>query len=69
MLVFSRRPGQKVCFPELGVLIEVLQSNGVVAKLGITAPLNIKVHRAEVQEPNHAVVNDLSGAVNSGSEC
>jgi len=59
MLVLSRRPGQKVCFPELGISIEVLRSSGDVAKLGITAPLDIQVHRAEVHERKNAFVSEL----------
>lgn len=50
MLVLSRRPGQKVVFPGLGVTIEVLRSRGAVTRLGITAPENIPVLRDEVLE-------------------
>lgn len=60
MLVLSRRPGQRICIPELGISIEVLRSSGTVAKLGITAPLGVDVHRAEVLERKNAVVNDLA---------
>ncbi len=50
MLVLSRRPGQKIVFPGLGISIEVLQSKGTVTKLGIEAPAEIEIHRHEVLE-------------------
>jgi carbon storage regulator CsrA len=50
MLVLSRRPGQKIVFPGLGISIEVLQSKGTVTKLGIEAPAEIEIHRLEVLE-------------------
>lgn len=48
MLVLSRRPGQKVIFPGLGISVEVLRSRGSVTKLGIDAPANVVVLRDEV---------------------
>lgn len=50
MLVLSRRPGQKIVFPGLGISIEVLQSKGTVTRLGIEAPADIEVHRHEILE-------------------
>ncbi len=51
MLVLSRRPGQKVVFPSLGVTIEVLRSRGSLLRLGIEAPSDIPVFRDEVLPP------------------
>src|SRR5205085_227637 len=48
MLVLSRRPGQKVVFPSLGIEVEVLRSRGSVARLGIVAPDDVAVLRDEV---------------------
>ena len=48
MLVLSRRPGQKVVFPSLGLAIEVLRSRGSVTRLGIEAPDDVPVLRDEV---------------------
>jgi len=48
MLVLSRRPGQKVVFPSLGVTIEVLRAGGSVTKLGVEAPDDVPVMRDEV---------------------
>jgi len=51
MLVLARRPGQKVVFPGLGITVEILRSNGNVARLGIEAPDDVVVLREEVLEP------------------
>lgn len=48
MLVLSRRPGQKVVFPSLGVSVEVLRSRGSIARLGIVAPDTVPILRDEV---------------------
>src|SRR5262249_34306479 len=48
MLVLSRRPGQKVVFPSLGIAIEVLRSRGSVTKLGVEAPVDVPIMRDEV---------------------
>ncbi|WP_373650762.1 response regulator [Schlesneria sp. DSM 10557] len=48
MLVLSRRPGQRVVFPGLGITIDVLRSAGSVVRLGIEAPNDVKVLREEV---------------------
>lgn len=50
MLVLSRRAGQKVLFPSLGISIEVLRSRGSIARLGIEAPEDVTVLREEVLE-------------------
>lgn len=68
MLVLSRRPGQKIVFPKLGISIEVLKLSGTVARIGITAPLDVEVHREEIQMRKSAFVDDLSGADGSVSE-
>lgn len=48
MLVLSRRPGQKVVFPSLGLVIEVLRSRGSLTRLGIEAPEDVPVLRDEL---------------------
>jgi carbon storage regulator CsrA len=53
MLVLSRRPGQKVVFPGLGIAIEVLRSGGSVTRLGIEAPDNVLVLREEILEKSN----------------
>ena len=54
MLVLSRRPGQKVVFPSLGVAIEVLRSRGSVTKLGVEAPDDVPILRDEVLAQHQA---------------
>ena len=61
MLVLFRHQGQKIVFPGLGISIEILQSNGTGAKLGITAPVDIEVHREEVHKRKNSFVADLPG--------
>ena len=50
MLVLSRRPGQKVVFPGLGITIDVLRSRGSIIRLGIEAPDDVAVLRDEVMK-------------------
>ncbi len=67
MLVLSRRPGQKVVFPSLGVAIEVLRSRGSVMRLGIEAPDDVPVLRDEVLTKKSATGDSLSNSANSPS--
>ena len=48
MLVLSRRAADKVCFPNLGISVEVLRINGNTVRLGIDAPDDVKVLRHEL---------------------
>lgn len=50
MLVLTRRETEKVVFPNLGIVIEVLSAKGNKARLGIDAPPEIRVTRAEIAE-------------------
>jgi carbon storage regulator CsrA len=50
MLVLSRRLGQKVVIPSLGVTIHVARIQGQSARLGIEAPDDVQVFRAELLE-------------------
>jgi len=47
MLVLSRRVGEQVLFPHLGIKVEVCQSNGNRVRLGIAAPKDVAVARPE----------------------
>jgi CheY-like chemotaxis protein len=62
MLVLSRRPGQKVVFPSLGIAIEVLRSRGSVTKLGVEAPCDVPVLRDEMMTNQNAPGDPLPGA-------
>jgi len=48
MLVLSRRKGEKIVFPTLGVKLEVLKVQGNTTRLGIQAPRDVKVLRDEL---------------------
>ena len=49
MLVLSRKPGQKLQIGE-NVTITVLEVHGHVLRLGIEAPRDVRVLRAELQD-------------------
>lgn len=48
MLVLSRRPNQKVVFPQLGITIQVVGNNGKTVRLGIDAPPHVQIAREEL---------------------
>lgn len=48
MLVLSRREGEKLVFPNLGITLEVLRVRGNAARLGIQAPSNVTILRDEL---------------------
>jgi carbon storage regulator len=48
MLVLSRRTGERIVLPGCDVSIVVLQVSGNRVRLGVEAPPNTPVHRAEV---------------------
>jgi carbon storage regulator CsrA len=48
MLVFTRKVGQQVVFPECQVIIDVLNISKSRVRLGIVAPSATPVHRSEL---------------------
>jgi carbon storage regulator CsrA len=48
MLVLTRRPGEKIVFPSLGITVHLLQSSARAMKVGVDAPPEIRVLREEV---------------------
>jgi len=68
MLVLSRRPGQKVLFPSLGVAIEVLHTRGSVTKLGVEAPDDIPVLRDEMLSKQSAPGDPVPGAPHAAND-
>jgi carbon storage regulator CsrA len=52
MLVLTRRTDETIVFPELDIKIEVLQMNGSKVRVGIDAPIEIKVLRGELSSPD-----------------
>ncbi|MFO0929218.1 MAG: response regulator [Gemmataceae bacterium] len=51
MLVLSRRPDEKIVFPQIGVTIHVLRNNGSAVRLGIDAPRHLQIVRDELSAP------------------
>ncbi len=50
MLVLSRRESEKVLFPKLGVSVEIVKTQGKTVRLGIDAPRDVRVIRAELAD-------------------
>jgi len=48
MLILSRREDDTIFFPELNITIEILQVKGAKVRVGIDAPIEIKVLRGEL---------------------
>jgi carbon storage regulator CsrA len=63
MLVLSRKRGEIIDLPELGVSFKIIdfKSAGIVS-VGIEAPANIRVHRREILEKIEAQENDTPAA-------
>ena len=62
MLVLSRRVEDSIVFPDLGISVEVLNLKGKSVRLGVDAPIEIKVLRGELFE------NDLEFRVSGDTE-
>ena len=50
MLVLSRKKGEQILVPECGVTVKVLAVQGNTIRLGIEAPADVAILRAEVRE-------------------
>ena len=54
MLVLSRRQNQKICFPHLGIDVEILKLTGGTVRVGVSAPSETLILRGELPQPeNH----------------
>jgi carbon storage regulator CsrA len=54
MLVLSRKPEQKVCFPDLGITVEILRVKGSKVRIGVDAPVEVRILRDELNESDGA---------------
>jgi carbon storage regulator CsrA len=54
MLVLSRKADQKICFPGLGISVQILGVKGSSVRVGVDAPAEVRIIRDELggQEPN-----------------
>jgi len=50
MLVLSRKQGERIVVPEYQLTVTVLDISRSRVRVGISAPPNISVHRAEIVE-------------------
>ena len=50
MLVLSRRKGEEILVPEIGVTVKVLAVQGNTIRLGICAPADVEILRGELWE-------------------
>jgi len=50
MLVLSRRPNEKVLFPSINTAVQVVSIKGGTVRLGIEAPPEVTILRAELQD-------------------
>jgi carbon storage regulator len=68
MLVLSRRLGERICFPSLAVHVQILAIHGASVRIGIDAPEEVRVLRAElcdVFSPDHAAMPALSSSADN----
>lgn len=50
MLVLTRKENQKVCFPSLGITVQILGVKGSSVRLGVDAPLEVRIVRDELDD-------------------
>ncbi len=48
MLVLSRKPQEKIVFPNLGIVLEIIRVAGGKVRIGVDAPADIPVLRGEI---------------------
>lgn len=51
MLVLSRRSGEQIVLPDLGIVITMVAVTGGRARVGIVAPADVRMLRAEITPP------------------
>jgi carbon storage regulator CsrA len=56
MLVLSRRQGEKIVLPGLGVTIQVVAIKPGIVRIGIEAPPEIPILRQEILDQSKATV-------------
>ena len=61
MLVLSRRVGERIVLPEMGIVLTVLDVRGGHIRLGISAPPEVAVYREELWRAKRATENEAMG--------
>ncbi|MCL4116665.1 UNVERIFIED_CONTAM: hypothetical protein GTU68_013971 [Idotea baltica] len=49
MLVLSRRKDESIVFPNLGIQVKILKVDGKRARIGVTAPQDVRILREEIE--------------------
>jgi carbon storage regulator CsrA len=68
MLVLSRRENQKILFPNLGITVEIVGMRGRNIRVGIDAPPEIRIVRAELAEQDEADKEPAGSSATSESD-
>lgn len=50
MLVLSRKENQKISFPGLGITVQILNVKGSTVRVGVDAPMEVRIIRDELSE-------------------
>lgn len=50
MLVLSRKEHEKVCFPSLGITVQILRVKGSAVRIGVDAPTEVRIIREELDD-------------------
>ena len=66
MLVLTRKQGEEIILPELGVTICLTDLRGNKARIGITAPDHIRILRRELVDREPQLRNDESRRAGTG---
>lgn len=61
MLVLSRKIGERIVLPEMGVVLTVLDVRGGQIRLGISAPPEVAVYREELWLSKRAAEDGAMG--------
>jgi carbon storage regulator len=64
MLVLSRKPHEEIVVPKLGITIRVLEVRGQKVRVGIEAPADVTIVRAEVLHRRESAADERMTAPN-----
>jgi carbon storage regulator len=63
MLILSCKLGERIVLPGIDTTVAVVAIKGQVARLGISAPAQITVHRAEIGERLRSVIKHIQRSI------
>jgi carbon storage regulator CsrA len=63
MLILSCRLGERIMLPGIDTTVAVVAIKGQVARLGISAPAQITVHRVEAGKQIRSVKKDIQRSI------